>query len=160
MSFVKSSARQAIEYSHILDAYMPGSGITFTRRWTMGVTDDIEVPGKTFAQFCVDNPDEPDRGDGRKQHYGSGRQPWDDIVEQGWAAQFAAGNVLKYLRRDKAIKTSRTKARWYFAELTKLARAATEVEAPYAVMKSLVGLLTRDELDLLGVSISYFRMKS
>lgn len=35
----------------------------------------------------------------RQDHYGAGRQPWDDIVDAGWGPAFAAGNVLKYLRR-------------------------------------------------------------
>ena len=40
-------------------------------------------------------------GTTRKAHYGQGKQPWDYIVEAGWAPEFAAGCVLRYLRRDK-----------------------------------------------------------
>lgn len=39
----------------------------------------------------------------RKDHYGTGRQPWDDIVEAGWSPEFAAANVLKYLRRPDKL---------------------------------------------------------
>ena len=36
----------------------------------------------------------------RKSHYGDGKQPWDTLCEETpWAVAFAAGNVLKYLRR-------------------------------------------------------------
>ena len=37
----------------------------------------------------------------RKAHYGSGRQPWDHIKAAGWGPEFAAGCVLRYLRRTK-----------------------------------------------------------
>lgn len=57
---------------------------------------------------------EKDRGDGRKAHYGAGRQPLDDILGSGWGSAFCAGNVLKYLRRDKDVAESRTKAKWYW----------------------------------------------
>ena len=59
----------------------------------------------------------PDRGDGRKVHYGSGEQPWDVIVASGWGPAFAAGNVVKYLRRNKAPEHSLESARWYYARL-------------------------------------------
>jgi hypothetical protein len=58
-----------------------------------------------------------DDGTVRKDHYGSGRQPWDDIKDLGWAAEFAAGNVLKYLRRTKEPGHSLQSARWYLARL-------------------------------------------
>lgn len=35
----------------------------------------------------------------RKSYYGAGKQPWDIMVELGWGAPYAAGCVLKYLRR-------------------------------------------------------------
>lgn len=57
----------------------------------------------------------------RQNHYGAGRQPFDDIKDAGWAPQFAAGNVLKYLRRNKQPEHSLESARWYYNELSKLA---------------------------------------
>jgi hypothetical protein len=63
---------------------------------------------------------EPERADGRKLHYGAGRQPLDDIIEAGWAPEFYAGNILKYLRRDKERETSLEKAVWYWRALSAL----------------------------------------
>lgn len=53
----------------------------------------------------------------RKAYYGAGRQPFDDIVSAGWGPAFAAGNVLKYLRRDKDQEHSLRSARWYWREI-------------------------------------------
>lgn len=39
----------------------------------------------------------------RKDHYGTGRQPWDDTVDAGWGAQACAFNVLRYLRRPNKM---------------------------------------------------------
>lgn len=66
-----------------------------------------------------------DRGDGRKTHYGSGRQPWDDIVEAGWGPPFAASNVLKYLRRTKDLEHSLESARWYWQRLNEMTTSLT-----------------------------------
>jgi len=60
-------------------------------------------------------------GTERKSRYGTGRQPWDGIKELGWAPHFAAGNVLKYLRRTKDREHSIESARWYYARLLELA---------------------------------------
>lgn len=59
----------------------------------------------------------------RKNWYGSGEQPWDVAKRLGWAPAFAATNVLKYLRRTKDPEHSLESARWYYAELTKMALA-------------------------------------
>lgn len=59
----------------------------------------------------------------RKEWYGEGRQPWDDILELGWGPEFAAANVLKYLRRSKSPEHSLESAQWYFRELCKMALA-------------------------------------
>lgn len=53
----------------------------------------------------------------RKAHYGDGEQPWDVIVRLGWGPAFAAGNVLKYLRRSKHPEHSLESAAWYYARL-------------------------------------------
>lgn len=109
------------------------------------------------------------RSDGtrRMQHYGSGRQPWDDIKALGWGGVFAAGNVLKYLRRNTSQKFAAeaavvgedalrhadlTKARWYWRALKDLVpdkpRSVAELSAFNAYV-GLVGLLTPEELALL-----------
>lgn len=68
-------------------------------------------------------PKEPEHvandGTVRKDHYGMGRQPWDDIVDFGWGAPFAAGNALKYVRRFKQKNGADDleKGRWYYARL-------------------------------------------
>ncbi len=54
----------------------------------------------------------------RKAYYGKGKQPWDEMVELGWAEHFAAGSVLNYLKRDKGDdKHDLESARWYWARL-------------------------------------------
>lgn len=90
---------------------------------------------------------EPDRGDGRKVHYGSGEQPWDIIKAMGWGPEFCAGNILKYLRRDKAPEHSRESARVYYKWLCELCL----FDAPRArqTQKDLYGLLTPEERGVL-----------
>lgn len=62
----------------------------------------------------------------RESHYGAGRQPWDDIVDAGWGPAFAAGNVLKYLRRNKDDPAGDLeKARWYWGQLRENVRNAS-----------------------------------
>jgi hypothetical protein len=88
----------------------------------------------------------------RQPQYGDGRQPWDDIVEEGWAPEFAAGNVLKYLRRDKAREHSLASARWYWARLNEAVTAGLGPRRPREVQLVKLGLdrrLTDTERDLL-----------
>ena len=87
-------------------------------------------------------------GTTRKAHYGAGRQPWDDIKDLGWGAEFAAGNALKYVRRHKAKNGADdlAKGRWYFAELTKLALAKARATQ---VLHELLGAITPEERKLL-----------
>jgi len=59
-------------------------------------------------------------GVARKVHYGTGKQPWDTMVSNGWAAIFAAGCVIKYLRRTKTPEEDRTKAIWYMQRLLEM----------------------------------------
>jgi hypothetical protein len=87
-----------------------------------------------------------DDGTVRQDHYGAGRQPWDNIVGLGWAPHFAAGNVLKYLRRTKEPEHSLASARWYWARLREM--STTRTSAGWA-MKQLREELTADELDRL-----------
>lgn len=83
----------------------------------------------------------------RKAHYGTGRQPWDDIKDVGWGAPFCAGNVLKYVRRAAAKNGADdiAKAQWYYAELLKLHNAGRALDVFYALGL----LLTAAELCLL-----------
>lgn len=75
----------------------------------------------------------------RKSWYGGGRQPWDDILDAGWGPAFAAGNVLKYLRRTKEPEHSLQSARWYWQRLIDLA-----ADGEHA-LRSLNAMLTDDE---------------
>ncbi len=72
--------------------------------------------------MTLEKNEEALREDGtqRKSHYGSGAQPWDDMKRLGWAHHFAAGSILKYLRRDKNKGHSLESARWYWARLKEL----------------------------------------
>jgi hypothetical protein len=63
-----------------------------------------------------------ERGVVRQDHYGPGRQPWDDILDANWGPEFAAGNILKYLRRDKQKEHSLTSANWYHDRLVEMAQ--------------------------------------
>ena len=113
----------------------------------LGAVDQI-----TFARFCELNPDEPERSDGRKLHYGQGKQPVDTIRELGWAPEFFAGNVLKYLRRDKAREHSVQSARVYYGWLQELAHAKNVDDAGYRVRDVLFrldGELSEEELQLI-----------
>jgi hypothetical protein len=87
-----------------------------------------------------------DDGSRRKAHYGEGKQPWDHICDAGWAPEFAAGCVLRYLRRTKDPEHSIESAQWYWAQLERLA------EQGYAryVLGQLRLMLTPDELKRLG----------
>lgn len=93
----------------------------------------------------------------RKAHYGTGRQPWDDIVDLGWGAQFAAGNVLKYVRRAtmKNGDDDIVKAKWYFTRLQEMAEVTAIVPSGSAAIKArkilirLLHELTESEADLL-----------
>jgi hypothetical protein len=78
----------------------------------------------------------------RKSHYGVGRQPWDDFVVMGWAAPFAAGCIIKYMRRTKPDPDDMIDAVWYYVALHKL--CATDVLAE-RVLGELETLLTDDE---------------
>ena len=78
----------------------------------------------------------------RKTYYGDGEQPWDAMKRIGWAAQFAAANVLKYLRRTKEPQADREKAIWYYTELKKLAAEDTR---DTRVLRDLLSEITANE---------------
>jgi hypothetical protein len=118
-------------------------GMGSTRRWLLGAS---HIQCRTVQV-------EQDRGDGRKAHYGSGRQPLDDIVEAGWGPAFCAGNVLKYLRRDKDVEDSRKKAKWYFDFLIMRGNDTTDPYSPEWMLagRQLTRRLLRVEMDVLGL---------
>lgn len=69
----------------------------------------------------------------RKAHYGDGVQPWDVILASGWGPGFAAGNVLKYLRRTKNPEHSAESASWYYDRLVEGCAGVFEKVAPNPV---------------------------
>jgi uncharacterized protein DUF3310 len=91
-----------------------------------------------------------DDGTVRKAHYGTGKQPWDIIVESYWGAQFAAGNVLKYIRRapNKNGDDDVRKARWYFQRLIEMSmhKDPLERDRVRVVYAHLCNLLTTEEI--------------
>lgn len=87
-------------------------------------------------------------GAARKAHYGDGKQPWDTIVEMGWGAEFAAANVIKYLRRTKDVDHSIQSARWYYSRLKEMISrdaGSRNSAAAAEIMKKLMGELTDAE---------------
>lgn len=97
-------------------------------------------------------------GTERKAHYGEGEQPWDVMVKGGVAAHFAAGCVLKYLRRTKEDANDLTDARWYARQLQERAKAE-RLNDPYWLKSWIVAqhwlfaTLTAEERDRLGVAL-------
>ncbi len=87
----------------------------------------------------------------RQFHYGDGRQPWDDIVDAGWGPAFAAGNVLKYLRRDKQLEHSLASARWYYQQIVRRAgKACGSSDHSWGiVLRQLTEMLSVDEFERL-----------
>lgn len=89
-----------------------------------------EMGMRETSQVAAPSPAVITAGDGtsRKSYYGEGHQPWDSMLENGWAPQFAAGSILKYLRRSKQPEHSLESARWYFKELCKLCQPKTAID--------------------------------
>ena len=99
----------------------------------------------------ANEPEDTARDDGtvRRQHYGTGVQPWDTIKALGWGAIFAASNVIKYLRRTKDLEHSLESARWYYSALCKMADENNA--AAIHVKLALLHELTEQEYDRLVV---------
>lgn len=88
----------------------------------------------------------------RASQYGEGRQPWDDILDQGWGPAFAAGNALKYIRRYKMKNGDDdiAKARWYWHELYQRSlNVSLSGQAWVLAHVDLISLLTPEEILLL-----------
>src|SRR5262245_49677170 len=93
-----------------------------------------------------------DDGTQRKAHYGSGRQPWDDIKAARWGPAFAASNVLKYKRRTKDPAHSHESAQWYWDRLNEMIADRSDMATQRAAMdakRHLMSLLTDDEFQSL-----------
>lgn len=122
-----------------------------TREECMAMMEKIAPEFVLLAEFERRNVEEHVASDGttRKTHYGASRQPWDDIKEAGWGPEFCAGNVLKYLRRDKDLKHSLESAQVYYSWLKNLAfdstLSASEQGNAISVMSQLNDILTTDE---------------
>jgi hypothetical protein len=82
----------------------------------------------------------------RKPWYGDGEQPWDSVKRLGWAPQFAASNVIKYLRRTKEPEHSLESARWYYARLRELADTSRYRMTAPGILAALRNELTTDEI--------------
>ena len=115
----------------------------------------IDVP-HNHEMKVLRTPSEPEHvaadGSIRKDHYGMGRQPWDDIVDVGWGPAFAAGNALKYVRRHAAKNGADdlTKGRWYYNQLNRLCDGDHRGSMKAVqVLNDLDGLLTSEERSLL-----------
>lgn len=93
----------------------------------------------------------------RKDHYGAGRQPWDDIVAAGWGPIFSAGNALKYVRRYAAKngEDDLEKGRWYMSRLDEFVAAEVAKYSPHVkgpaqyTRDDLLCIITRQEHALL-----------
>ena len=86
----------------------------------------------------------------RQSYYGEGRQPWDDIVEAGFGLQFAAGSILKYLRRAKGEREKDVeKARWYWARFKEIGVSLIDYADGPVVLEWLQTILTNEEKELL-----------
>lgn len=147
--------------------YGKGGGIKFLRhgeewpaadewRWAGAIVSLVEaLQDATESQSKAPGPTtEPEiqgeDGTVRKAHYGSGRQPWDDMIVLGWGPHFAAGSALKYIRRykNKNGEDDLAKGRWYYGELLK--RSADEINGGWTVAFSeLEELLTIEERRIL-----------
>lgn len=111
-------------------------------------TFDLKVVCETLGLKLV--PIEKDRGDGRKAHYGTGKQPVDTIREHGWAPGFFAGNVVKYLRRTKDPEHSLESALVYYKWLCDECRKTDSDDYQKALIK-LLDELTLEELEKVKV---------
>lgn len=91
---------------------------------------------------------EADRGDGRKAHYGDGKQPVDTMKEYRRFSDFCFGNVLKYLRRFKSLEHSEESSRVYFKWLVDIAKDPNDPEQANAVgaVRDLIMELRGEEL--------------
>lgn len=84
-------------------------------------------------------------GTERQAYYGKSRQPWDDICDANWGPAFAAGNVLKYLRRDKAPEHSIASARWYWRQIVERSASDLLINDWRVIRVRLWRMLTDDE---------------
>lgn len=90
---------------------------------------------------------EPETFDGgvRPNRRSETHSPWDAIVAEGWAPEFAAGQVL-YCLRDPNLWIAfeqRQRACWYWQQLKKLAAESPASRAHNIIQRLTGGLPTR-----------------
>lgn len=87
---------------------------------------------------------------GRQDYFGEGRQPWDEIVDVGFGPQFAAGSILKYIRRTKGEREKDiAKAAWYWARLIELSEDRVNETAARDALQWLNARLTLAEVEVI-----------
>lgn len=97
----------------------------------MLTTGEIKHTRSFLAQFKeADKEPEFTSADGtvRKSHYGSGKQPWDIMVEMNIGFEYALACMLKYIRRDSSMKgvdreADLKKAVWYSQRVHEVIKA-------------------------------------
>lgn len=115
---------------------------------------DGAILAELERRMALDPKKEPEHlaadGTVRKDHYGAGRQPWDDMVDAGWGPHFAAGNALKYVRRhaSKNGADDLEKGRWYFNRLLEMSvlRPRGEYDGPLEKSEHNLAMWTYDKL--------------
>jgi hypothetical protein len=128
-------------YLDILAAKLGFTEVHLVKKWNE-ISERIGYEGRLYLED--ETVHKAEDGSIRQDHYGSGHQPWDDIKDQGWAPEFAAGNILKYLRRSKNEEHSLKSARWYWAQL----QAISSTNAAN-IRTKLTELLTDEEMESL-----------
>lgn len=99
----------------------------------------------------------------RQSYYGNGKQPWDEMKGGSLASPFAAGSVLKYMRRTKGERAADIeKAVWYYNELLKMANGKGDsphtsgvlITTGQIYLRWLQSRLTADELQIIVLARS------
>lgn len=117
---VMGTPLQALKFAAAMDS--DADSAAFVEDWLNGLQEYWELPdGSDYELFCRTTPPEEEGADGRKAHYGEGKQPWDTCKELGWAAQGAAFSILRYLRRTKTPERDLREAKVYHKWLFELA---------------------------------------
>lgn len=109
-----------------------GTHIVNERGQRMAVMKGRPKQREQFANLLLGKSEpEPeklsDSGAERQPYYGDTLQPWDLIVALGMGADFAAGNVIKYVgryRRKNGLEDLK-KAKWYLDRLIELKEQKT-----------------------------------
>lgn len=114
--------------------------------------NQLELKQKVIDAGLVVMFGERDRGDGRKAHYGEGKQPWDTALERGWAAAGAAFSIVKYLRRTKQPGRDLEAAKVYYGWLRTLAESQGGITHLFVFRTLVREELSQHECFTLGVT--------